>query len=190
MRRVTPCLVTAACLAARSTCVGSHTSAAQVHGLPLPHRSIGPPVLTRLRTGGGSDVSRLVSDVPPEHRCLVHGAPVTTPARTAIDLARTADVLGAAVVLDAALRRAPRAELERVLAHQRGWPGSARAQVRLGRADALVESPLESLARIRCAQQGLPAPALQVLVGGTDGPVGRVDFLWPSSGRWARRTAA
>lgn len=174
------CLVVAACLATSTACVGSHTSAAQVHGLPLLRTPAGPPVLTRLRTAAGSEVARLVSDVPADHRGVVLEAPVTTLPRTAVDLARGGiDDLEAAVVLDAALRRASRAELEQVLAHQRGWPGSARARVRLARADGRVESPLESVGRLRFAQLGLPVPELQVLVGGREGPIGRVDFLWP-----------
>ena len=42
----------------------------------------------------------------------------------------------------------------------------------------LAESLLESIARVAFRSQGLPPPELQVYVGGENGIVGRVDFLW------------
>ncbi len=45
-------------------------------------------------------------------------------------------------------------------------------------ADALAESPLESIARVVFRDCGLPAPVLQAWLGGTAEPVGRVDFYW------------
>jgi hypothetical protein len=45
-------------------------------------------------------------------------------------------------------------------------------------ADPRSESPFESIARVAFCDGGLPAPDLQVWVGGDDGPIGRVDFLW------------
>lgn len=172
------CLVTAAALASSVPCVGSHASAALVHGLPLLQRPDGPPVLTRPPGTAGSAVARLVADVPAEDRCVVHGAPVTTLARTAIDLARTTAALDAAVVLDAALGRVRREELERVLDRQQGWPDSARARLRLGRADGRAESALESVSRVQLARLGLPPPELQVVVPLARGGTARVDFLW------------
>lgn len=172
------CLVAAGTLATSAPCVGSHRSAVLVHGLPLLHAPPSDAVLTRTASTSGNDVARLASDVPVAHRCVVHGASVTTLARSAVDVARTTDDLEAAVVLDAALRRVPREDLEEVLARQAGWPGSARARVRVTRATGLCESPLESVGLLRCAQQGLPPPDLQVLVGDDEGPLARVDFLW------------
>ena len=176
-------LVTAAVLACGVPAVGSHASAAVVHGLPLLVPPPELPVLTRRRTAGLASSARrgarLVSAVPDGDVCTVLGAAITTFARTAVDLARTGSEVGAVVVLDAALRRVPRHELERVLDAAAGWPGSARARRRLAFADGLAESALESLGRLRLAQQGLPAPLLQVVVGGEAGPVGRVDYLWP-----------
>ena len=45
-------------------------------------------------------------------------------------------------------------------------------------ADALAESPLESIARVVFRDCGLPVPSLQAWLGGTTEPVGRVDFYW------------
>jgi hypothetical protein len=45
-------------------------------------------------------------------------------------------------------------------------------------ADARAESPLESIARVAFRDCGLPPPELQVWLGGTTEPIGRVDFYW------------
>ena len=178
-------VVAAAALATDCDVVGSHESAALVHGLPLIEAYDGAPVLSRCRPPGRErpdsvTPARLVSHVPLEHRTTAHGAPVTTLARTAADLARKGPALSAVVVLDAALRTGvPRAEVERVLDQCRGWPGAARAREWLAFADGRAESPLESVGRWRLHQAELPAPELQVVLGDGHGPLGRVDFYWP-----------
>ena len=48
----------------------------------------------------------------------------------------------------------------------------------VGFSDARSESAFESISRVAFRDGGLPPPELQVWVGGEDGPVGRVDFLW------------
>ncbi|HEU0101996.1 MAG TPA: hypothetical protein VFR07_06710 [Mycobacteriales bacterium] len=177
-------LVQAAVLSSGVPSVGSHESAALVHGLPLFVHYTGDPLLSRLRATGKDRpdarlCASLVSQVPPEHRCQVHGAEVTTAARTAVDLARTRPRLTAVVVLDAALAAGvSRPELLAVLDRQRGWPGVAYARQRLAFADGRAESPLESIGRLRFAQLELPAPDLQVVLGGQWSVTGRVDFLW------------
>lgn len=176
--------VQAAVLASGVPSVGSHESAALVHGLPLfvPYR--GPVLLSRLRTAGDKRPAarvgaRLVSVVLPGDRTVVLGAEVTHLARTAVDLARTRSALTAVIVLDAALRAGVEREaMLEVLERQRGWPGSARAQARVLFADGRAESPLESIGRLRFHQLQLPPPRLQVVIGGAFGPDGRVDFLF------------
>ena len=176
--------VAAAALATGADVVGSHETAALVHGLPLFRPHTGPPVLSRVRAPrcsrpGQTSPAVLVSQLPPEHRVAVHGAVVTSPARTAVDLARKGPALSAVVVLDGALGAGvPRAALEAVLSDCHGWPGSRRAAQMLAFADARAESPLESVGRWRMHQAELPPPALQVVVRDADGPVGRADFLW------------
>lgn len=175
--------VLAAALATGVPTVGSHRSAAYLHGLPL----LGPvpveAVLTRVRGPGedrrdGRRAAGLVAQVPPTHCTRVMHAPVTTIARTAVDLARSAPEVEAAVVLDAAMRLAGADQVQAALDVERGWPGSVGAARRLVFADALGESALESLGRLRFAEQGLPQPRLQVVLGDARRPVGRVDFLW------------
>lgn len=108
----------------------------------------------------------------------------TTPARTVIDLSRRLPVLDAVVVIDSAIRRrrASVAELERVLAYCRGWPGSADASAALALADPVAESVLESLSRVELIGHAL-RPETQCWLVGPDGRALRVDFLW-----WRERT--
>lgn len=107
--------------------------------------------------------------------------PCTTPARTAIDLARELPFREAVVVLDHAMSKSiSKATLAAVLDRQAGWPGSAAARAALNFANARAESPLESLARVVFADCGLPEPLLQVLLwNGEEWTSERVDFCWP-----------
>lgn len=175
-------LVHAAVLASGTPCVGSHESAAVLHGLPLLVPYDGPPRVSRCRGPERPAARRcapLVSTVPAGERVEVLGVPVTGPARTAVDLARTSLPLSAAVVLDAALRAGvTRAELQRVLEAQSGWPGVAVARDRVAFADPLAETALESVSRLRMAQLELPPPRLQVVLGNATRRLGRVDFYW------------
>lgn len=176
--------VLAASRATRQEVVGSHESAAVVHELTTFARYDGPPVLSRRREVGVArpdtcSPGPLVSHVPLQHRQVVHGAPVTTLARTAVDLARKGPPLSAVVALDAALRTgASREELEEVLRVARGWPGSRKAAQMIAFADARAESALESVGRWRMHQLQLPRPELQVNLFDAEGFIGRVDFLF------------
>lgn len=106
--------------------------------------------------------------------------PVTSIARTVTDLARTAPFRSGVVVADSALhaRKTTAAELGAALAGCAHWPGSGRAREVTVFADGRSESPFESISRVAFRDGGLPPPDLQVWVGGENGPVGRVDFLW------------
>ena len=175
--------VVAAQLATEHDVVGTHETAAAVHGLPLMRAYDGPPRLSRLRSPGEErpgrgGPARLVAHVPLHHRALVLGAAVTTVARTAVDLARTGPAVSSVVVLDGALRLTPRVELEQVLDDCRGWPGIEAARQAVAFADGRAESPLESVGRWRMHEAELPPPDLQVLICDDDGPIGRTDFCW------------
>jgi len=176
--------VAAARLASQHDLVGSHETAALVHGLPLFRPYHGPVLLSRAREPrqarpGLTSPSALVSYVPAHHRQSVHGAIVTTPARTAIDLARKGPALSAVVVVDGALRLGvPKAELAEVLTAARGWPGAQRVAAWVAFGDGRAESALESVGRWRIHQLELPPPDLQLVVRDPDGLIGRVDFGW------------
>ena len=173
----------AAVLVTAADVVVTHQSAARVHGLPLWTPYDGPPVLSRVRqpgcpVPGRQRVSPLASVIDPVDRTVVDGLPIGTVARTAVDLARGGPLAGSVMAVDAALRMGvTRAELEGVLDRCRGWPGRRVAVEAVSFGDALAESPLESLVRLRMHEGGLPAPELQVQLGDRYGPLARVDFL-------------
>lgn len=107
------------------------------------------------------------------------GVPVTSVPRTAVDVARRHGFAAGLVTVDAVLQReVARDELLAVVEACRGWRGSrtARRVVELG--DPLAETPLESLARARFIEHGLPPCELQVVLGDTWDPIGRVDHYW------------
>ena len=176
--------VTAVQLATGHDVVGTHETAAWVHGLPLFTAYEGPLRMSRhreraLERPGQSTPDELVSQIPAHHRASVLGAVVTSVPRTAVDLARQGPALSAMVVLDAALRMsASRTELEQVLDDCRGWPGIRRVRDWVAFADGRAESALESIGRWRMHEAQLPPPDLQVVLGDLDGPVGRTDFHW------------
>lgn len=163
--------------------VGSHRSAAIIHGLEL----LVPPrpgvALTRpsgyVRTTPRSDVH--VARLPPEHQCHRYGVALTSPARTVADLARTLPFGEGVVTTDSALRNAHTSldDLEETLVVCAGWPGAAKAAEVVAFADPHAESAFESVSRVMFAEQRLPAPQTQVVLGDDRGPIGRVDFYWP-----------
>jgi very-short-patch-repair endonuclease len=107
------------------------------------------------------------------------GVPVTTVARTVVDLARTLSFREGVVVADSALRQklTSKKELQAVLAECPRWPGIRQARAVVEFADRLAESVLESIARVAFRDCGLPPPELQVEVS-HDSVRYRVDFMW------------
>lgn len=157
-------------------------SAAVVHGLPLIGK---PPAVAQLvrdkesRSLRGHARHERIASLHVEDRTEVEGVPVTSMARTVVDVAREEPFRNGVAVADAALRRGlTTEELERVLARCTGWPGS-RAARRVARfADARAETPLESISRVAFETLHVPAPELQVEVWDNGCFVARVDFLW------------
>lgn len=164
--------------------VASHTTAARIHGLDLLDRA-GPEVtLTRIRGTGSRrpahGVRLTTARVPPAQITTRYGVPVTSVARTVVDLARSAPFRAGVVTADSALRLklTTTDELHAVLASCRQWPGVTRAAGVVEFADRLSESALESICRVAFRDLGLPPPELQVWVGGEHGEIGRADFFW------------
>lgn len=109
------------------------------------------------------------------------GVRVTTPVRTAWDLAQWLDAVEAVVLLDMLVRcrLLTVAELERYArarVGRRGWR-------RLSRVAALVdpgaESPQESRLRVRIVLAGLPPPVTQYVIERGGAFVARADLAWP-----------
>jgi hypothetical protein len=166
--------------------VGSHTTAALLHGLDLLGKQPANQVtVTRPPDDHGSRSLRAGVTVhsaalPSHHVVTKAGVFVTSVARTVVDLARTCSFREGVVVADSALRtgQAGVPELLAVVADCARWPGIRRARDVVAFSDHRAESALESIGRVVFREYGLPAPELQVWVGG-DTVVGRADYLWP-----------
>jgi hypothetical protein len=179
-------LATAALAVAGPDTVVSHHSAASIHGLDMLGRSIeGSVALTRppastSRRSGPPGVRLHVAALPAGHVVGRRGLPITSAARTVIDLARTSSFLAGVVVADSALRtkKTAKAELRSVIAACPRWPGLQTAREVVAFCDARSESVLESVSRVTFRDQGLPSPELQVWVGDETEMIGRADFLW------------
>jgi hypothetical protein len=112
---------------------------------------------------------------------LVAGRPATTPAWTAIEVARGLRRCRALATLDAALRSGTcdRDEMRRVLKRHSGRRGVVAVRELLPLASPLAESPMESEARLVMIDGGLPPPVLQYEVVDLQGCTWRLDFAWP-----------
>jgi hypothetical protein len=157
-------------------------TAAVLHGIPLLGSAPRTPLLTRgrrLTSERSGSRFRRIAALPQDECTAVEGVAATTPARTVFDIARSESFRSAVVATDGALRAglAP-AELRKVLERHRGWPGSRQARAVVAFADGRAESPLESLARVICLEEGLPVfePQVEVWLDGV--LLARVDGLW------------
>jgi hypothetical protein len=150
---------------ARPTAVLSRASAAWVWGLPRPRAE--PPVVHltdphRWRQGRGWSMTRAVL---PDDEVTLRGAyPVTTAARTVVDLARGWPEVHAVAAADAALLRGlvTAGELRGVLERQASVPGIPRAVRAVDLADGRSESWLETCGRLTFDGLGLPPYIAQV----------------------------
>jgi len=103
--------------------------------------------------------------------------------RAASDVSRLESLRSSVMALDHGLRLgafdrgALRAAVERA-----PRVGRRRALIALDLADALAESPGESLSRVVMVEIGVPLPELQREFWDRWGLIGRVDFWWPELG--------
>lgn len=168
----------------------SGNCAALLYGLPLRRDPVRPQLTTAPVAQGaagnpsitqGHRTAGLVraATLRPAELGTWFGAPVTSPARTLVDLARHSRQDGL-IAADAALYEGlvSSADIDRALARACGWPGVRRARQVLALASGLAESPLESLTRLAIHDSGLPMPELQRWVEAF-GQWYRVDMIWP-----------
>jgi hypothetical protein len=186
--------VTAALAVSGPGAVASHESAARLHGLDLIGEAAAEVVLTwtpgrgwRPRAG----IRYHAASLPATHVTTRDGLPVTTVARTVIDMARMEDFKAGVVIADCALRKklTSKEELRAVIGGCRRWQGVRKAAAVVEFADRLSESALESIGRVAFRDCGLPPPELQAWVGG-DEIVGRADYFWRDRGTIAEADGA
>ena len=120
------------------------------------------------------------------------GIRLTSVARTVVDLARMCSFREGVVAADSALHAGKTTvpEINAVISDCSRWPGVQRARDVVAFSDHRPESALESIGRVVFHEYGLPAPELQVWVGGDLGTVGRADYLWPRHGTVAEADGA
>jgi hypothetical protein len=161
--------------------VGSHESAAVAYGLPLIHPAECLHLSSSVRGRRGTIPSRILvhrADLPADHCLSVGGVPLTTQARTVIDLSTGLPFDAAVAAADAALhRRLVTAEQLRSVAADLADPAAALKVIAF--AQAASQSPLESISRVALAAQGIEAPVLQHKIRDASGRViAEVDFWW------------
>jgi hypothetical protein len=160
-----------------AACLGT---AAALHGFdteePVDLHVLSPP-RSRLRSTDGLVVHR--RDGAPLIR--VGERLATSPAWTAVEVARSLRRPRALATLDAALRSATcqRADLWQAAAQQAGRRGIVAVRDLIPLADGLAESPMESEARLAMLDGNLPRPVLQHEIVDGNGELRRVDFAWP-----------
>jgi hypothetical protein len=166
--------------------VASFQSAALLHHLDLPAPPARdtvtltlPPARTWNRPASDGVVFHS-ADLSPQHLTRLYNLPVTTAARTVIDLARTLRFRDAVVVADSALHaaRATKPELLQVLDSCVSWPGVKQARQVAAFADERAGSALESTARVVFDEAGLDPPDLQAVIH-LPRDAFLADFSWP-----------
>ncbi len=113
----------------------------------------------------------------------ISGIPVTSAARTAVDIGcRRSPLRQAVAEMDALLRATglDRGEIEILLARHRGRRGVRNAHRALALVDGGAESPRETWLRLLLIKAGLPRPQTQIRVLDDYGQiVARLDMGWP-----------
>ncbi len=165
--------------------VFSHESAAALAGMPV----FGDPVIVHLlvppssaaRFSGGVRTHRTSED-----RVIVEsgGIALTSPADTAVDLARHRHSAIGLAVADAALRLDSELTVDALVESNEARSssrGRANARWSLSHATREAETALESVSRSIIGWLGFPAPELQVTFISESGDEDRTDFLWRES---------
>lgn len=184
----------------------SHSSAALLRGLPVParHRETGHVTLPGSRARIVGTVRIHSGQLPPHHITAIGAIRVTTPPRTALDIARSTALPEALICMDAVLRQhvdrqdedglplrmavhdptlidAARTFVADVLGDMPGWPGTRTARKALEWADPASESPLESESRGVLLIHGVPRPECGYPIEGADGRTYWADMAWPDA---------
>lgn len=133
---------------------------------------------TNRRPTRGLDV--WADGIGPDEICRIAGMRLTTPIRTAVDLARRHPVDTAVPAIDA-LARATRLSVDAIVAatDRPGRHGMSPARTAISLVDPGAESPKESWLRLVIIRAGFPRPQTQVPVYNEFGVlIGVVDLAW------------
>jgi hypothetical protein len=172
------------CLAAvlaRPGSVASHRTAAWIHGL-LRYRPEKIHLTAPTRQRAKRDFVVHFARLEPEDRCLVDGIPVTSPARTVLDLAAKEPRQKLDRLLERANERRllDRRRFEALAARAGGHPGRAKFTTALAAyrpEPAVLRSHLEKRFRDLVIRAGLPTPQANVVVEGYE-----LDAYWEAEG--------
>lgn len=111
---------------------------------------------------------------------LIAGMPVTTPARTALDLACRFPVGTAVAAIDALARATDlkMIDVEMLAERYRGRRGIRRARTSLALVDSGAESPRETWLRLLLVEAGFPRPQTQIPVHNHGALIACLDMGW------------
>lgn len=166
----------------------SHVSAALELDAPLWDLPLDEVHTTRLQGGAGrreAGVRHHHGLVLPGDTHQVHGLPMTSPARTAVDLISITDVEHALVPINAMLHEGllTVSDFEARLKKVERWPHTLGSHLLLKLVNPKCESVGETRTDFLFWAQGLPRPTPQVEVHDLNGRlVARVDFVWREHG--------
>lgn len=158
----------------------SHRDAAGLYGIrPANHRLIDVTAEQKRRAPAGTTLHRAL--LPPSEVTTIHGIPVTTLARTLVDLAGTVpeDHLRRALHEAERVHRNDVREIERIMERTRTRNGTGHAALRAALADARAHGPrrtrsdLEEIFYGLTERFGIPRPRMNVVVRGCE-----VDAWW------------
>ncbi|WP_203335841.1 type IV toxin-antitoxin system AbiEi family antitoxin domain-containing protein [Nocardioides limicola] len=163
-------------------------SAAWLHGIDaLEPSERGRPPRLEVVSVGGAQASRRREFVGGKRDLAAHdivsvcGVRVTTPLRTAMDLACLRGDARALAVLDAFMRHCGLCvqDFQRALPRFKGRRGVTQVRRLAPLASALAESPGESWCRMAILRDGLPAPMLQWEIAVDGRVLWRLDHAYP-----------
>ncbi|WP_019876204.1 hypothetical protein [Sporichthya polymorpha] len=169
----------------RQNVVAAGTSAAQILGLDFLDRP--PPALIVCTDDPGvsgthkNDYYLRSAPLPAEHVIRRHDVPLTSPARTLLDLSSALPFNRSVVFAESALRKGltTKPELDAILEASEGRPGIEQARKALTFASPWTQSVLESVSHVGMYAKGVILPKWQQAVivnNGEDAYL--VDCLW------------
>jgi hypothetical protein len=161
----------------------SGISAAVLHGVPFAADDREPvhvSVPAEIHFGPVCGLRIHTVELPDEDIVDRHPLRVTSPPRTAWDVAAWLDTVEAVAILDGMLAKqlVTYEILAKWLAEREGVRGWRRAQTAIELADGRAQSPPESKMRVRLVLAGLPRPVPQHPVATRDGVL-HPDLVWP-----------